>query len=154
MEASRNKPEQAQTKTSRFQHMQCAQIFVVSKYGRLPAMFFKIGELSASKRRGMSAEGFGLVSLVRPWNVRFAIFFPGLPTITITNTIITITVTIAITITFTIYYLLLTAYYLLFALYYLLIILYYLLVTLYYLLFTIYQYSDYYYDYYYSYYYY
>ena len=102
MEASRNKPEQAQTKTSRLQHMQCAQIFVVSKYGRLSAMFFKIGELSASTRRGTSAEGFGLVSLVRPWNVRFAIFFPGLPTITITNTIITITVTIAITITFTI----------------------------------------------------
>ena len=107
MEASRNKPEQAQTKTSRFQHMQCAQIFVVSKYGRLSAMFFKIGELSASTRRGTSAEGFGLVSLVRPWSVGY-VNFPSdvffrllllvLFVIHITGTIgFTITITITIT---------------------------------------------------------
>ena len=111
MEASRNKPEQAQTKTSRFQHMQCAQIFVVSKYGRLSAMFFKIGELSASTRRGTSAEGFGLVSLVRPWSVGYVNFpsdvFFGLLllvlfVIHITGTIgFTITITITITITST-----------------------------------------------------
>ena len=111
MEASRKKPEQAQTKTSRFQHMQCAQIFVVSKYGRLSAMFFKIGELSASTRRGTSAEGFGLVSLVRPWSVGYVNFpsdvFFGLLllvlfVIHITGTIgFTITITITITITST-----------------------------------------------------
>ena len=111
MEASRKKPEQAQTKTSRFQHMQCAQIFVVSKYGRLSAMFFKIGELSASTRRGTSAEGFGLVSLVRPGSVGYAHFFSDvffgllllvLFVIHITGTIgFTITITITITITST-----------------------------------------------------
>ena len=111
MEASRKKPQQARTKTSRFQHMQCAQIFVVSKYGRLSAMFFKIGGLSASTRRGTSAEGFGLVSLVRPWSVGYVNFpsdvFFGLLllvlfVIHITGTIgFTITITITITITST-----------------------------------------------------
>ena len=126
MEASRNKPEQAQTKTSRFQHMQCAQIFVVSKYGRLSAMFFKIGELSASTRRGTSAEGFGLVSLVSLWNVRFAFFFRGYLLLQLLILLLPLLLRLP-----SLSLLLFTSYYLLFTIYYLLLTICYLLCTIY-----------------------